>query len=400
METATGAALLLSDLPKGALGGIDLLSFTTSPRFQGIKNIPAGIHFCFAGATSELSLRHGIWFEVPAHDDINHVPAVLIKQWDPKTESLTIVSDATEILRQRANLGSIWREYLTPYRQSVPSNTKADKANEGKESQAWTQLSRHITTETLKRVLGDTPNHWSLTSSSSTVLDQDDIAHLTLRPGFSEPDLNLLQIDLRKTWPQGATGRERTVAAQDRSWYITHASPNLAEVLAELQFTFLMVLTLNNYSCLAQWRRLLSLLLTCQSLVEKEAAFFVNALEVLRLQLAYIADDVQSGATGGLFELDEQGGKPWLMGLIRGFRAGIEQLTRIACQDVLDELDELEQYLADTFNWQFGANEESVRHGMLELEDGEQVEMDVSNSADYDREHEEGEYAPVVVDLG
>jgi A1 cistron-splicing factor AAR2 len=49
METADSAALLLLDLPQGALAGIDILSFTTTPRFQGVKNIPDGFHFAFVG---------------------------------------------------------------------------------------------------------------------------------------------------------------------------------------------------------------------------------------------------------------------------------------------------------------------------------------------------------------
>jgi A1 cistron-splicing factor AAR2 len=49
METADSSALLLLDLPQGALAGIDILSFTTTPRFRGVKNIPDGVHFAFVG---------------------------------------------------------------------------------------------------------------------------------------------------------------------------------------------------------------------------------------------------------------------------------------------------------------------------------------------------------------
>ena len=62
MESADSAAVLLLELPDSALAGIDLLSFTTTPRFRGVKNVPNGLHFAFAGSTTAFSERHGVWF--------------------------------------------------------------------------------------------------------------------------------------------------------------------------------------------------------------------------------------------------------------------------------------------------------------------------------------------------
>ena len=42
-----GATLLILDMPEGSEFGIDYNSWTTGPRFKGIKMIPPGIHFVY-----------------------------------------------------------------------------------------------------------------------------------------------------------------------------------------------------------------------------------------------------------------------------------------------------------------------------------------------------------------
>lgn len=126
----------------------------------------------------------------------------------------------------------------------------------------WPALTSAITASVLTRITDGDANHWYLTSASSARRDIEDI------PGLDEDDkkalqadkeLNFLPIDLKKTWREGATGRERTEAAQDRSWALerlveAHCTDgDVNEIIGELQFCFLMILTINNFSCLEQW---------------------------------------------------------------------------------------------------------------------------------------------------
>ncbi|TKA61145.1 hypothetical protein B0A49_09158 [Cryomyces minteri] len=361
MTERSAATVLLLNLPPSTLCGIDLLSFTTSPRFHGIKNLPPGWHFVFTGLTSSLSLRHGAWFYV--HGTPDGPPELFVKKWDPAREELVDETDEAAQLRWRANLGSIWSEGL--------------KAEE--ETDDWRQLTSHITPAQLTRIAGNTPNHWALTSASAAARD------IELIPGLSasesgdavDKELLFLPVDLKQTWRAGATGRERTEAAQDRSWALSelvraHCSAGGAkEVLGELQFTFLMVLTLNNYSA-----------------VVSNPQLFVRAVVVLRLQLEHSAD-----IEGGLFDLSEDGAA-LLKGLLRRFRAGLEGVSGDGKGEVLDELDALEAWLRAEQGWEIGG--EFVRRGMLELEDGGRVEMEVGG---FEAEDESGEYAPAVVEL-
>lgn len=149
-----------------------------------------------------------------------------------------------------------------------------------------------------------------------------------------------------------------------------------------------MVLTINNFSCLEQWRRILTLLFTCRAAVVKHPDLFIKAIAALRLQLQHCKD-----AEGGLIDLADESGS-LLKTLLARFRKGLEGLTGTAVADVVDELDDLEDYLRNEHGWQFGGD--FARSGVLELEDGEQVQMD---STAFDEDDETGEFAPQIVDL-
>lgn len=388
--------VLLLNLPPSALGGIDLLSFTTTPRFRGVKNLPPGLHFVFASSDAAVSVRHGAWFYVSPGTGS---PQIFIKKWDPNTEDLIAETSQSEVLRWKANLGSIWKDGLTPYRQIVSSDSKEeDEAVE--ESSDWSELTSRISPSLLSRICGLNPDHWSLSSASSAPQDLENIPGLELSNSVlhSEKELNLLPIDLKRTWRVGATGSERTEAAQDRSWALGDLIENHCkardprrgedEVLGEVQFCFLMVLTLNNNSCLEQWKRLLSLLFTCRKAVRERTHMFVELCRTLRLQLSHCAD-----MEAGMFDLNEQGGG-FLRPLLRKFRIMLGELEGDWKKRLVKEFDELQDYVRDVFEWEL--DDSYVKRGMLELEDGERVEMEVNGA---DEDDEKGEYAPLVVDL-
>lgn len=389
--------ILLLGLPPNALAGIDLLSFTTSPRFRGVKNVPPGLHFIFAASSSALSVRNGAWFYVTPGVGS---PQVFVKKWDDSTEDLVAETSQAEVLRHKGNLGSIWKDGLTPYRQTVQEGDSGAEEGWSEESTDWSRLTSQVTPTILSRICGLNPDHWSLTSTSSAAQDLEQIPGLELNTSVlqSEKELQFLPIDLKRTWREGATGRERTEAAQDRSWFLgdlieshCQAKDKRArenEILGELQFAFLMVLTLNNNSCLEQWKRLLQLIFTCRQAIKERSHLFVELLRTLRIQLAHCAD-----VEGELFDLRENGGG-FLKPLFTRFRNNLDDFDGKWKADLVDELEDLQNFLKKEFGWELDGS--YVKRGMLELEDGEQVEMDVN---DADEDDERGEYAPTVVDL-
>ncbi|KAF2398325.1 hypothetical protein EJ06DRAFT_538880 [Trichodelitschia bisporula] len=389
MEAAGTASVLLLDLSTSALGGIDLLSFTTTPRFKGIRNVPPGWHFVFTSTTSSVSVRHGAWFFVK---EKSGPPELFVKRWDASKEELVAETDIGEQLRWRKTLGSIWRENLAPYRQTTGKDASEAEA----ETRDWQHLTNCISEKLLSRITGPSDNHWSLTSASSAARDMDVIPGLP--PNISEiqreKELNFLPIDLKRTWRHGAIGRERTEAALDHSWalddLVKHHSDGGGEthILGELQFCFLMVLTLSNYSCLEQWKRLLELIFTSKAAVKEHADFFVQAVTLLKLQLQHSGD-----VDGGLFDLSDEGAS-FLKSLLRKFKQSLNDISGKGKSEVMDELEELEGYLRSEYRWEL--DNSFVKRGLVELEDGEKVELEV---AGFDEEDETGEYAPTVVNL-
>lgn len=450
--------ILLPELPPKTLIGIDLITFTSTANFHGIKDLPNGWHFLYSGTTESLSLRSGAWFYIGdisaaglEHSNTALVqakpsgpgPDIYIWKWNPETESLAtlrenIDADRQETMRHKANLSSIWqRGGLFRYRSRVsasllanrPGSEQAGAAQVEEDEEAeeqgrkdWEQLTNSMSPQLLSRIVGD-PNYdtdshprWMVTSASTASRDADHIPGLdtpTVGPdgvpaviGEQEREFGFLPIDLKRTWREGAIGRERTDAAQDRSWalgdlisrYSTQVSGETitddhtgeSQLLGEIQFTFLMVLTMMNFSCLQQWKRLSELILTSRQAILDREKLISHFLRLLLRQLQR-CDDVE----GGLFEIDGDEGGAFLRDLLMKFRRSVDLvLAKDAKSMVKEEFAKLELWVKEEFSWDL-KREIILKRGMIQLEDGEEVEMDLE---DNDEDDETGEYAPVVVD--
>lgn len=452
--------LLLPQLPPKTLVGVDLITFTSTANFHGIRDLPSGWHFLYTGTTESFSLRCGAWFYVgdtstagEGSDDTalvvapaqNPGPEIHIWKWDPRNESLVSLksdsdSDRQEAMRYKANLGAVWQSGgLFRYRSRVTPSMLSNKSGEGRTEAAqmqddeeaeengrrdWRQLTDRISPRLLSRIMGepevevDGHPRWTMTSASTANRDADHIPGLGQpadRPEASEGmgakqerEFGFLPIDLKRTWREGAIGRERTEAAQDRSWalsdlilrYSSSVSGEItvdeqtgeSQILGELQFTFLMVLTMMNFSCLQQWKRLLELILTCRRAIVDRETFMSEVVRLLLRQLQR-CDDVE----GGLFEIDGDEGGAFLRNLLMKLRRSVDEVVVAgAGSRVKAELEKLEAWVKEEYDWEL-KRESIVRRGMLQLEDGEEVEMEMD---DNDEDEETGEYAPVIVDLG
>ncbi|KAL8916855.1 MAG: hypothetical protein Q9208_008312 [Pyrenodesmia sp. 3 TL-2023] len=429
MTTPPTPVILLLDLPPSILCGIartqglsadpkispDLLTFTTTPTFHGIKSLPPGLHFLFTSPSPSLTLRDGFWFQIPPSSPPTPPPIPTYK-WSPSHESLTPcpLSAAHAPITASGGPQTFYEKHLTPYRQSA--GTSSSSAQEAKEDR-WEALTEHITPGLLTRFTRS--EGWGLSSASSGVQDRDEIPGLSAAEvggvvGGEEKELGMLGVDLKRTWRDGAVGRERTEGARDRSWVLGDVVGKWGGgggggggsegegkddgrswervVLGQMEVCFLMVLTLANFSCLEEWKRILAVVLTCEKAVWERPAFFASFLRVLRRQLER-ADDVE----GGLFDMSDDGGG-FLKGLLKRFRRTLEGKTTggvvQGVDDLKEEFGEVERWVREQYGWELG--DEFVRKGILELEDGEMVEME---TGEMDEEDESGDYAPVVVEL-
>ena len=377
--------MLLLEIPPSVLCGIDLLSFTTSTNFHGIKDIPPGYHFIFTSETSSFTIRDGFWFYIPEPLPESK-PALTVRKWDAEMACLVPVQN---VERFRPVLNELWERGLSPYRQSAEREIPTGSGD-------WNVLTAHVSSSVLSQLTK--AEDWSLTSASCAEVDQDCIPGLDDgEMAVKERDLGVLGIDLKRTWREGAVGRERTDAATDRSWALddlvrkwqgTQSSWGDV-VLGQMEACFIMVLTIANFSCLEEWKRCLQLVLTCRKAVREHEDFFCRALNLLSKQIQRFED-----VDGGLFDMSDDGGE-MLKHLLKSFKYAIKEVfEEEEGEDVKYELLELEDTLKRMYNWNVGAD--IVTEGLLELEDGETVEMDLRG---YDEEQECGEYAPVIVNL-
>lgn len=443
--------ILTPNLPPKTLVGIDLVTFTSTPHFHGIKDLPNGWHFLYTGTTESLSLRCGGWFYVGrdigatqkwtstgdgaviSRSSESPGTEVLVWKWEPESETLVPLKGDSDVenqeaMRYKANLGVIWQSgRLFRYRSRVsapaPGNRRAaandeyDEEDEEEGRRDWGKLTDCLSPKLLSRIVGqpdidsDRRPRWVVSSASTAGRDTDHIpfcgsGRVATGPlaGEQENEFSFLPVDLKRTWREGAIGRERTEAARDHSWALgdiinrysdaTEADMDRersggAQILGELQFTFLMALTLMNYSCLQQWKRLLGLLFTCRSAIEDRERLMADVLRLLLLQLKR-CDDLE----GGFFEMDSDEGGEFLRKLLVKFTRAVEEVVGGAESAVKSELAILEDWVTSELGWELQPAA-FVRRGMLQLEDGEEVEMEMNDNAD----EETGEYAPVVVDM-
>lgn len=287
----------------------------------------------------------------------------------------------------------LWEKNLSPYRQSAGEEAKA-------ETEDCAGLTEHVNTKLLDHLTQN--GDWKITSASCAEEDRDEIPGLTAEDvGEEEGELGVLGINLKRTWREGAIGRERTEAALDSSWALSDIVERWQlrdqqeeeewgdVVLGQMEACFLMVLTLANYSCMEEWKRCVGLVLTCKRAVRERQEWFATFLVLLRRQMER-CEDVE----GGLFDLSDDGGA-YLKGLLKRFQMTLGQVFgESEGEDVREAMEALEAFLKREYGWHLG--DEYVRRGILELEDGEQIEMEMK---EMEGEDERGEYAPVVVDL-
>lgn len=389
---STSTTLLFLDFPPKTFLGIDLLSFNTSPNFHGIKEVPPGIHFVYSGTDAFLSIRHGLW--------LNLTTPLSIFRWNPEEETFFFAPPSNELTQQAAS--TLPSRNLVDYGALVDA-TQSQSAFQSQTLSDWPLLTSHISLKTLTRIFPSTASTFAISSISSCPADSSH-EHI---PGLSRSDvtstfdslhespLNFLPINLKQTWPADAVGRDRTDAARDRSWYLSHLMEGLlpaphargkaaGEIVGEVQLCFVMVLTLGNYSCLEQWKRVLGVVLTCRRAVGEVEGFFVEVLRILRLQLGH-CEDVE----GGLFEF-EGGGGGWLRGLLRGFKGTVGE---VGSTGLVEEMSEIEDLMREVYGWE--VESAMLRRGVVELEDGESAELSMEGA---DEEDEMGEYAPVYVE--
>ena len=456
--------LLLPFLPESLLLTLDLLPLTTIPQFRGFHSIPPGWHFICTATNASFSIRHGLWFNVPipksAINGAGSAPesstgttsTSLTAQSNPPDDSEDSDSDSDLDLSTQTLLSFSWsptleslapnnplssedlrrlhkstpKTALLPYLSTIPNSPSSPP------NTAWARLTSRLSRSMLTH-LTSSPS-LTISSASTSAQDMESIPGLSkediqkfLKAGDGgdlersdevEPGLQFLGIDLKRTWREGAVGRERTDAARDRSWLlgeIVRKADGLVDedgvesgewgrgCLGELQLCFLLALLLGNYVCAQEWKRIVEVVLTARTILSQQEAFFVAFLDELELQLNVASE--QAEEDGGFFDFTdgETGDGAWLRKLLVGFQEGLDEVFEggEGGGEVRERLGRFEEWVQETKGWGFFRDERKVLEGRVVVgEDGERVQIRGLGGAEEWGLAEDDDEGPVVVDLG
>jgi A1 cistron-splicing factor AAR2 len=263
-------------------------------------------------------------------------------------------------------------QFLGPYPLSPPTNW-----------QKWNHLTNFITPRLIPIIL---PNEGKVTNASSSTVDEEELLKINdLKYGESDTIL-FTKFNFKKSWRPGATGQEVTKYSQDKSWLLCELlrevyGNDYKELLGELQLSFVCLLIAENYAGLVQWKNLVQLICSCQEALEKYAdTLFTDFLDVLKYQLEECPRD---------FFHDIMTENNYLAHVLKILRRNILEASSSSVDSTSQQqssqklralrrrFEKFRNFLNQRFHWEI-ADEETAQ--------GEE-------------EREEGEYAPVVVEL-
>lgn len=405
----SGDVFIVRDVPGGSLIGYDTISFTVKENmhFDGIKDIPPGIHF-FWGGSNKSSLRNGFWF-VSSSRASEEYGTIHVRRWDKENEVVEEEVSKAEIRIQKEGISEIF-DKLQPYMISTPSATATAPTQQpaqsskiaARDSNLWLRLVSSVTGALLDRITGNKGwNNWQVCSVHDHV-------HKTLSGDNPEITMDYRDEVLRFTFPQykrtfsdESLGRARTEQAMDSTSHIlkiirkncSHENPD--EIIGEIQFCFITGMLLGNVACMEQWTHVVKMVFGAYDLVLQMPDFFRKFIEAVHAQLIY--DD--EGLEGSILDYETSLSDDLKL-ILTKFKARLNEMllelgSNITCEQsaVGKAFGELETWL---WKWDWDLRANYVRSGKYQLEDGQWIDVELK---DFQAEDERGEFAPVMVEL-
>lgn len=287
-----GDVFLILDLPPNSTVGCDARAINTGASgFKGIRDIPPGPHFVWVSEPNALS-RCGYWFVTR---DGGH--QVRVKQWDKYNEVLAQPASRFELRDHRDNVASLYPQLVSFRHEGGGPVSAAAKAGGEDGPQLWRQLTSGIGEKLLSRVTGCRgAGEWLVDTSDSAHGDasfpQATQLYKAVVGGprelhflFPEGDVDLTALAFAGA---AAGGGPPDTTAEVLRLLDDTAAVDEADLLGELQLTFLAGLHLSNLSCVDQWWHLvLRVVLRAHRLALLRPRLAAALLCTLHAQLVY-----------------------------------------------------------------------------------------------------------------
>lgn len=438
----SGDVFLLLDLPSNSTVGCDAKAIGTgTSQFQGFRDIPPGPHFIWMSEPNAMS-RCGYWFLASTQRR-----QVRVKQWDKFNEVLVTPASDFEARDVRDNVGKLYPQ-LVSYGTDDGSSQKTggpgvgggaggggggSGSGSGKEEDdatlLWAQLTTCISEKLLARVTGKKmtdAGEWLVDTSDSAAGDEGFPHAKTTTQTYQ----TLVGVGaLNFLFPEGdvdlhtATGRGEDDTIPDTSMDILRLldTPGTgvtdADLIGELQFTFLTGLHLSNLACIEQWWHLvLKVVLRAHQLVVLRPGLSLAFLTTLHSQMLYnekfispggkdVSDEAEprheyGGGTGGATSLLDiiPGNKRKLREALTLFKRRMNQLLlNLPGGQATPEQGQVGNAFVELEEW-FWKLGWDLRTDYVKAKKGR--EGGEADGGDDDvLDEEDDEYKPVIVDL-
>lgn len=333
--------IVVLNMPPEWYFGIDFRIWQIGEKFRGICNVPHGVHFIYYSTPCE-AWRQGFFHYFTSDSDI------LVKQWDPNSESLIDLSHDTAMRVAEATRSDVALVAgLAPFEKCIDSDTQQD----------WLSATCFVTPKVVDRIRPVNGSPFRSAPQEAETLEDS-----------SEGKLFWTPISKFRA-PVDATPCDISRFHMDRTAYLKQIVSEAFEedhtwLLGEVQAAFLLFLLGQNYTAFAQWKTFIEILLACREEgISENLSLFEDFLYVVKFQLKQIPEDL---LTDAIVSDDDSNKRPiFLIPLMAQFFSACKDCLVPRESIILSRVGELETLLAS----QFGPDWTSV----LQDEDGPTV---------------------------
>ncbi|KHO01172.1 AAR2 domain containing protein [Metarhizium album ARSEF 1941] len=397
-----GDVAVILDLPEVFLVAYDSVSFTAH-NFAGVRDIPPGPHFFWVAHPSGVAARAGVWLLGSESQDHVHVV-----QWDSYNEVLTEAtrSESRNSAENMPNIHAQLIPYPDPSRLAQGPGRLSVSQMESNRS-IWAQLTTHVNATILNRITGPQVGGWIVhtldrAQGALQFSPEVELERAVPNKNLQRRELNFTFETTTRLFSIESLGAERTQEAMDPSVYlmsqIEDPDKNLAyeDLVGEFQFSFIVGVHLGNDASLEQWWfMLLKLLVKSHLLLQEQPLLVASMWRTVAAQITYSSQWMESS----VLDNTESRCRELRIGLIvykrrmEEFLSDDENVVTSDHLSVSTAFSRLEAVLTD-LGWDLSGD--YLRKGVVMMEDGEQVELELT---DLEAEDERGEWAPELVEL-
>lgn len=269
-------------------------------------------------------VKAAVWLYLPSHtnggddaadgsDDAEDEHAALRYMWDARAGTLVRLprGDARAVnplFLLQVPTAATARSQSAAY---MDADERLQRNEQGK-SDAWRRITADLTQTHVHRLVGvgvpvdsmtgsaadaaalsNTRHRQSLGTSTSTSTD-DDTAQEHRVEAELEVCFNFTAIDLKRSYPQGATPADVTRLSLDKSWLLRDVLRRISQqgFLAELQFCYASVLLYTNYAAFEQYATLVRLLCGCTTIDGGDVPFFTRCVRAVSEGVEQATEDL------------------------------------------------------------------------------------------------------------